>query len=62
MKFETFKAGRLQSRYQYKHLEPVHVNRALIKTLVEKHILVETTGQQRGRVYAFDSYLDLFIR
>jgi Fic family protein len=35
---------------------------ALIKVLVEKHILVETTGQQRGRVYAFDHYLDLFIK
>jgi Fic family protein len=35
---------------------------ALIKALVEKRILVETTGQQRGRVYAFDRYLDLFIR
>jgi Fic family protein len=35
---------------------------ALIKALVEKHILVETTGQQRGRVYAFDRYLDLFIK
>lgn len=35
---------------------------ALIKALVNKGILVETTGQRRGRVYAFDRYLDLFIK
>jgi len=34
---------------------------ALIKTLIEKGILVETTGQQRGRVYAFQRYLELFL-
>lgn len=35
---------------------------ALIKVMIEKGILVETTGQQRGRVYSFDRYLDLFVR
>ncbi|WP_031387215.1 Fic family protein [Desulfonatronum thiodismutans] len=34
---------------------------ALIKSLRNKGILVETTGQQRGRVYAFDRYLSLFL-
>jgi len=33
----------------------------LIKALVERGVLVEVTGQQRGRVYAFDPYLKLFI-
>ena len=33
----------------------------LIRVLIEKGILVETTGQQRGRVYAFQRYLELFI-
>lgn len=33
----------------------------LINALMEKGILVEVTGQQRGRVYAFDRYLSLFI-
>jgi len=33
---------------------------ALIKALINKNILVEITGQQRGRVYAFQRYLDLF--
>lgn len=35
---------------------------ALIKALIEKDILVETTGQERGRVYAFDRYLELFLK
>lgn len=35
---------------------------ALINILIEKQILIETTGQQRGRVYAFDRYLELFIK
>jgi Fic family protein len=33
----------------------------LITALIEKNILREITGQQRGRVYAFDAYLKLFI-
>ena len=34
---------------------------SLIKALIEKEILVETTGQQRGRVYAFERYFSLFF-
>lgn len=34
---------------------------SLIKGLIEKGVLIETTGQQRGRIYAFNRYLDLFI-
>jgi Fic family protein len=34
---------------------------ALIKALINKDILVEITGQQRGRIYMFDHYLKLFI-
>ena len=33
---------------------------ALIKDLMRLGILVEITGQQRGRVYVFDRYLKLF--
>jgi Fic family protein len=33
----------------------------LIKSLMDKDILVEITGQQRGRVYCFKRYLDLFV-
>lgn len=33
----------------------------LIQSLIEKNILVELTGQQRGRVYAFERYLNLFL-
>lgn len=34
---------------------------ALIKSLRNKGILVETTGQQRRRVYTFERYLSLFL-
>lgn len=34
---------------------------SLIKGLIEKGVLIETTGQQRGRIYAFNRYLDLFV-
>jgi Fic family protein len=34
---------------------------ALIKALINIDILVEITGQQRGRIYMFDRYLKLFI-
>ncbi len=33
----------------------------LIQTLVDKKILIEITGQQRGRMYAFERYLNLFL-
>ncbi|WP_019603970.1 Fic family protein [Teredinibacter turnerae] len=33
----------------------------LIQALMEKDILIELTGQQRGRLYAFDRYLKLFV-
>ena len=33
----------------------------LIQTFVDKNLLVELTGQQRGRVYAFERYLRLFL-
>ena len=34
---------------------------AIIKLLLEKDILKEITGQQRGRLYAFERYLGLFL-
>ena len=34
----------------------------LIKELIRLNILQEITGQQRGRVYAFERYLDLFVK
>lgn len=33
----------------------------LVKSLIELGILKEITGQQRGRVYAFERYLNLFV-
>ena len=44
MKLETFKAGTLRQRYQYKSFEPAHVNcewyweEAAINALLEKKI------------------------
>lgn len=34
---------------------------SLIKLLMKNGILLEITGQQRGRIYVFQRYLDLFI-
>lgn len=34
---------------------------ALLKDLIRLGILTEITGQMRGRLYAFDAYLDLFV-
>lgn len=34
---------------------------ALIKSLIEKNILFEITGQHRGRMDSFESYLRLFL-
>lgn len=34
---------------------------SLIKALISKSILVELTGQQRGRIYAFDRYLKFYL-
>jgi len=33
----------------------------LINALINKDILIEVTGQQRGRIYVFDRYLKLFV-
>lgn len=35
---------------------------ALIRELLRVGVLVEITGQQRGRIYAFERYLNLFVR
>jgi hypothetical protein len=72
MEFEKFKSGQWRQRYQYKSFEPVPVNHlwtwqdTTIHQLLESAnhalgILVETTGQQRGRIFSFDKYLRLFM-
>lgn len=33
----------------------------IIRLLIEKGVLIEVTGRQRGRIYVFQRYLDLFI-
>ena len=39
----------------------VPTSNKLINALISKNILQEMTGQQRGRIYAFQRYLDLFL-
>ena len=34
---------------------------SLIKALIQRDILVEMPGQQRGRLYSFARYLELFF-
>jgi Fic family protein len=34
---------------------------SLINVLIDKQIVVEITGQQRGRVYSFNRYINLFV-
>ena len=34
---------------------------ALVKVFIEKNVLREITGQQRGRIYVCDAYLKIFI-
>ena len=34
---------------------------SLIKALIDKQIVLEITGQQRGLVYAFNRYINLFV-
>lgn len=74
-RFESFKAGRWVQRYQYKSFEPVPVNHewtweagikhhtvnALVADFVRLGILVDITGQRRGRQYAFERYFRLFV-
>lgn len=33
----------------------------LIRELIRVGVLVEITGQRRGRIYAFERYLNLFV-
>lgn len=64
MKFETFKAGRLQQRYQYKSFEPVPVNHAWIWEDPTINTLLENATRALGELNAFSLIvpdIDLFI-
>ena len=64
MKFETFKAGRLQQRYQYKSFEPVLVNHAWIWEDPTINTLLENATRALGELNAFSLIvpdIDLFI-
>lgn len=64
MKFETFKAGRWQPRYQYKSFEPVPVNHDWTWEDPAIHLLLEQANRALGELNAFSLIvpdIDLFI-
>ncbi|MEY4593083.1 MAG: hypothetical protein RIR18_1978 [Pseudomonadota bacterium] len=64
MKFETFKAGRWQQRYQYKSFEPVPVNHEWIWEDPTINTLLEQATRALGELNAFSLIvpdIDLFI-
>ena len=64
MKFEKFKAGHLQSRYQYKSFEPVLVNHAWYWEDPTINALLESANRALGELNAFSLIvpdIDLFI-
>ena len=65
MKFETFKAGRWQTRYQYKSFEPVPVNHEWTWENANINTLLESANRALGELNAFSLIvpdIDLFIQ
>ncbi len=65
MKFETFKAGRLQSRYQYKSFEPTLLNHDWQWQDSQINVLLESANRALGELNAFSLIvpdIDLFIQ
>ena len=64
MKFETFRAGHWQSRYQYKSFEPVPVNHEWVWEDPSINALLEQATRALGELNAFSLIvpdIDLFI-
>jgi len=64
MKFETFKAGRWQQRYQYKSFEPIPVNYGWLWEDATVNSLLESANRALGELNAFSLIvpdIDLFI-
>lgn len=64
MRFETFKAGHWQQRYQYKSFEPVPVNHDWTWENPTIHLLLESANRALGELNAFSLIvpdIDLFI-
>jgi Fic family protein len=65
MKLETFKAGHLQQRYQYKSFEPVPVNQEWVWEDGAINVLLAQANQALGELNAFSLIvpdIDLFIQ
>jgi Fic family protein len=64
MKFETFRAGALRQRYQYKSFEPVPVNHEWVWEDATINALLEAANRALGELNAFSLIvpdIDLFI-
>ncbi len=64
MKFETFQAGVLRQRYQYKSFEPVLVNHEWVWEDATINTLLEAANRALGELNAFSLIvpdIDLFI-
>lgn len=64
MKFESFKPGHWQPRYQYKSFEPVSVDHAWTWEDPAIHLLLESANRALGELNAFSLIvpdIDLFI-
>ena len=65
MKFETFKAGHWQQRYQYKSFEPIPVNHEWLWEDPAINTLLESANRALGELNAFSLIvpdIDLFIQ
>ena len=65
MKFESFKAGRWQQRYQYKSFEPLLVNHGWTWEDPTINVLLEQATRALGELNAFSLIvpdIDLFIQ
>ncbi|MDR0736340.1 MAG: Fic family protein [Zoogloeaceae bacterium] len=65
MRFETFKAGHWQTRYQYKSFEPVPINHDWTWEDPRINVLLESANRALGELNAFSLIIpdvDLFIR
>ena len=64
MKFETFKAGKWQTRYQYKSFEPIEINHEWFWEDATINTLLESANRALGELNAFSLIvpdIDLFI-
>jgi Fic family protein len=65
IKFETFKAGRWQQRYQYKSFEPSSINKEWLLDNAELQLFLSKADIKLGELNAFSQLIpdvDFFIK